>query len=92
MIESFKHNRLKNLFENTDASGIRPNLLKQVKAMLVSLDAAGELYELTLPGVQLHRLKGNTEGFYVISTSNHWGIVFRFENGSAFELELIDYH
>lgn len=92
MIESFKHRGLKRLYENADASGIRPDLLKRVRAILIALDAAKEVQELNLPGLRLHQLKGDMKGFYTVSVSGNWRIIFRFENGKAYDIELIDYH
>lgn len=92
MIESFKHKGLKRLHEDNDPSGIRPDLLKRVRAILVALDTAEELAELNLPGLRLHPLKGDLKGFYSVAISGNWRIIFRFADGSAFDVELIDYH
>jgi proteic killer suppression protein len=45
-----------------------------------------------LPGYQLHPLKGELAGFWAVSVSGNWRIIFRFENGSAYDVDLIDYH
>jgi toxin HigB-1 len=37
-------------------------------------------------------LKGDLHGFWSVAVSGNWRIIFRFENGDAYEVDLIDYH
>ena len=48
--------------------------------------------DMDLPGYRLHRLRGNLRGFWSITVSGNWRIVFRFDGGNAFDIDLIDYH
>ncbi len=43
-------------------------------------------------GWRLHRLKGDLDGFWSIAITGNWRLIFRFENGDAFDVDLIDYH
>jgi proteic killer suppression protein len=45
-----------------------------------------------LPGYRLHRLKGEWKGYWSVTISGNWRIVFRFEDGDAFDRDLVDYH
>lgn len=45
-----------------------------------------------MPGFGLHPLKETFEGLWAVSVSGNWRIVFRFENGNAYDVDLIDYH
>jgi proteic killer suppression protein len=47
---------------------------------------------MDLPGYRLHLLKGELAGFWSVSVSGNWRIIFRFENGAAYDVDLIDYH
>ncbi len=47
---------------------------------------------MALPGFGLHPLKGKLKGFWGVSVSGNWRIVFRFEKGNAYDVDLIDYH
>jgi proteic killer suppression protein len=47
---------------------------------------------MALPGFQLHPLKGKLKGLWAVSVSGNWRVVFRFENGNAYDVDLIDYH
>ena len=44
------------------------------------------------PGFRLHPLKGELRGFRAVDVSGTWRIVFRFEEGAAFDVDLLDYH
>ena len=48
--------------------------------------------DMALPGYRLHRLRGNLKGVWSITVSGNWRIVFRFDGGNAFDIDLIDYH
>ena len=92
MIRSFRHRGLKRLYERGDRSGIRPDLLETVERVLTVLDAATTPQALDLPRYHLHPLKGDLKGLWSVTVRANWRIVFRFENGDALDVELIDYH
>jgi proteic killer suppression protein len=47
---------------------------------------------MVLPGFRLHPLKGNLAGYWSVSISGNWRIVFRFDGIHACNVDLIDYH
>jgi toxin HigB-1 len=60
---------------------------------LDTLNAAHELVDLRMPpGNRLEALKGNLEGFHSIRINDQWRIIFRWENGNANQVTIIDYH
>jgi toxin HigB-1 len=60
---------------------------------LAELNAAPSLSALSpLRSVGLHKLKGNRAGYWAINVNGPWRIVFRFEDGNAHEVEIVDYH
>lgn len=92
MIRSFRHKGLKRLFEDGDRRGIRPDLLEKVENILFVLNRASSPEQMDLPGFRLHLLKGNLKGFWSVTLSANWRIIFRMEGGHATGLDLIDYH
>jgi proteic killer suppression protein len=92
VIRSFKHRGLKRLYERSDRSGIRPDLLDTVERILSVLDSATTVQALDLPRYRLHPLKGDLKGFWSVTVRANWRIVFRFEGEDAFDVELTDYH
>jgi proteic killer suppression protein len=60
---------------------------------LSALNAARKLDDLSrLRSVGLHKLGGDRAGHWAIRVNGPWRIVFRFERGDAFEVEIVDYH
>lgn len=92
MIASFKHRGLKRLYQDDDHRGLLPARVGKIKRLLARLDEAAEVTNMALPGFGLHPLKGKLEGFWAVSVSGNWRIVFRFEKGNAYDVDLIDYH
>jgi len=57
------------------------------------LNAAHVLDDLRVPpGNMLEALKGNLKGKYSIRINKQYRIVFTFEDGNAYDVEIIDYH
>jgi len=92
VIVGFRHKGLKRLFERDDASGIRPDLLEKVRTILVQLDEARTIDDMRLTSFRLHPLKGDMKGLWAVTVRANWRIVFRFANGEADDVELVDYH
>jgi len=44
------------------------------------------------PGNRLEALRGDRKGFFSIRINDQWRLCFRFENGDALDLEIVDYH
>jgi toxin HigB-1 len=61
--------------------------------LLAALDEAASLKELgPLRSLGLHKLKGNRGGQWAITVNVPWRICFKFHDGDAFEVEIVDYH
>lgn len=71
---------------------MRADQAERIKLALADLDEASRPADLDLPGYRLHPLRGELEGFWSISISANWRIVFRFEEGDAYDVDLVDYH
>jgi proteic killer suppression protein len=91
VIKSFRHSGLKKMFEG-NASRVAADLRLRVALALSALDAAESPLELNVPGYRLHQLKGRQKGIWSITVSGNWRITFRFEEGDARDVDLIDYH
>ena len=47
---------------------------------------------MDMPGLRLHSLTGNRRGQWSVRVSDTWRIVFRFEDGEAVDVDLVNYH
>ena len=92
MIESFRHRGLKRLYEQRDASKVRADQRSRITDVLFHLDQAQAPGDLDLPGYRLHPLRGDLKGVWSVQISGNWRITFRFEDGDAFDVDLVDYH
>ena len=92
MIENFKHRGLKKLYDKGDKSGLRTDIAEKAELYLSILDTAETVQELDILGFGFHRLTGNYRGFYSVKVSRNHRIIFRFKDGHAFDVDLIDYH
>ena len=59
---------------------------------MAALDRSSGPDGMNLPGFQLHQLKGELKGHYAVSVSGDWRVTFRFEEGSAVDVDYVDYH
>jgi proteic killer suppression protein len=61
--------------------------------LLASLEAATSLSDLSpLKSVGLHKLGGNRKGQWAMTINGPWRICFRFTDGDAWDVEIVDYH
>lgn len=64
-----------------------------VQRKLAQLNAAATLDFLRAPpGNRLEALRGDRLGQYSIRISDQWRLCFRYEDGNAFDVEIVDYH
>ena len=92
MIESFRHKGLRRLYEGADRRGVNPQHAEKIELILSVLDAAATIEALGLPSFRLHPLTGDLRGSWSVTVRANWRIVFRFEGGNAFDVDLVDYH
>ena len=92
MIATFKHKGLRQFFEHDDGSKLSANMLRRIRQILTTLEAAQTIEGIRQPLFKLHPLKGDLKGFWAVTVQANWRIIFRFENGKAFDVDLIDYH
>ena len=90
---TFKHSGLKKFWETGSKAGIRTQLAEKLRIRLSTLDAAGGLNDVDLPGYGLHQLKGRRIGEWSIAVSGNWRVVFRMDvPGEVTVVNLEDYH
>ena len=92
MIKSFRHKGLRTLFESGTARGVRADQVTRIEEILSLLSVAESMQAFSLPSLRLHPLKGKLKGFRSVTVSANWRIVFRFEAGDCYDVDLIDYH
>jgi len=92
VIQSFRHKGLRRLFEKDEPQAIRPDQVRKVQNILAVLNRARAPEDMGLPGFRLHPLKGDRRGFWSVTVRGNWRIMFRFQNGHVYDVDLTDYH
>ena len=92
MIVNFKHKGLADLYHNDQTKGVKQTHVSRLKRILFELETAKVIEDMDIPRLKLHRLQGKLKDFHAVSVSGNWRVIFRFENGDAYDVDLVDYH
>jgi toxin HigB-1 len=92
MIRSFRHKGLKKLYERGTRQGVKSDHATRLRLILARLDASQSPTDMDLPGLHLHPLKGELRGFWAVSVSDNWRVIFRFEENNVVDVDYVDYH
>ena len=94
-IESIRHKGLRLLYEENNAKGVQASTVDMLRKLIFAVETAAGLDDLAVfPGCRLHPLKGNLEGFWSLTVTDNWRMIFQYEESTntASILDLIDYH
>lgn len=96
MIASFGDRGTEAVFHGSPKGLIRryaPAVARVAVRKLDMVNAAQMLADLQAPpGNRLEALRGDLKGFHSIRVNEQWRIVFRWRDGNAHEVRLVDYH
>jgi proteic killer suppression protein len=96
MIASFGDDATADLFHKNESARVRrfpADLRPRAVRKLDLLNAAADVNDLRAPpSNHLEKLGGNLTGFLSIRVNDQWRIVFRWNDGSALDVRLTDYH
>jgi toxin HigB-1 len=93
MIKTFADKETQQLFEKRTARKLPSDILRVTLRKLLQLNAAVELDFLRIPpGNRLEALKGNRAGQHSIRINDQWRICFKWRDGDAYDVEIVDYH
>ena len=93
MIRSFADDATAQVAAGFTSRRLPPDLQRSALRKLRLLARARVLDDLqALPGSRLEALSGKRFGTYSIRINDQWRICFRWENGNAYDVEIVDYH
>jgi len=96
VIETFGNALAEDLFDDRrtkDTRAFPPELRRAGRRKLLYLHDASELKDLRVPpGNRLEGLKGRRKGLYSIRINDQWRVIFHWQGGNAFDVEVVDYH
>ncbi|OGL60549.1 MAG: excinuclease ABC subunit A [Candidatus Tectomicrobia bacterium RIFCSPLOWO2_12_FULL_69_37] len=92
MIKDFRCGDTERLFLNVPVRRFRA-IERAARRKLILLDAAHRLDDLKAPpGNRMEALKGDRKGQHSIRINDQWRICFRWKDGNAHGVEIVDYH
>ena len=89
MVKSFRHKGLKELFETGRSATVPSELRARCLRALDTLNRATHVREVV--GLRTHPV-GTNPTVYAVSVNGPWRILFEFESGDAFRVDLKQYH
>ena len=93
MIKSFADRDAERVFGREAVRRFPADLQRTMLRKLVAVDAAEVIADLRVPpGNRLEKLKGDRTGQYSIRVNDQWRICFRWKDGDALDVEIVDYH
>jgi proteic killer suppression protein len=92
VIKSFRDQETEDLFNDLPVSRFK-SFERPARRKLLYLHRARTLRDLAVPpGNQLEALKADRQGQHSIRINERWRLCFRWEDGSACDVEIVDYH
>ncbi len=92
MIKSFRSPEAEALFNDHLVARFRA-IERPARRKLLYLSQARTLQDLLVPpGNRLEALKGDRRGQHSIRVNDQWRICFRWSEGHAYDVEIVDYH
>lgn len=93
MIRLFASAETERFFATGKSRRLPTEILKRAAMRLTQLNAATSVEDLRIPpSNRLEALKGDRKGQWSIRIDNQWRLCFRFTEGDAFDVEIVDYH
>ena len=93
MIENFSDTETEKIFRGIVSRKLPREIQKTARRKLLYLHDAENLQDLLAPpGNRLEKLHGNRVGQHSIRINDQWRICFKWHQGRAREVEIVDYH
>ena len=93
MIESFKDKETQKVWEENYSKRFPKDIQRVGLRKLVLIHRSRDINDLRIPpGNRLELLSGDRKGQYSIRINIQWRICFYWNNGSATDVEITDYH
>ena len=93
MIRSFKSREVEALFNRQPVRRLGADIQRTALRKLRMLNRAETLQDLRVPPAnRLEALRGDRGGQHSIRINDRWRICFRWKQGDAYEVEIVDYH
>ena len=91
-IEDFRHKGLERLFTTGNKYGIQFKHANRLRLILGRLNVATSAKDMDLPGLDLHRLRGERKRTWAVKVSGNWRVTFTVTGKNMTHVDYEDYH
>ena len=93
MIKSFGSKETEKIWNGTRSAKLPPDIQQIGRRKLRMINNSISINDLRIPpSNRLEKLTGNLKDFHSIRINDQWRILFKWEEGHALNVEIIDYH
>ena len=93
MIRTFADRETERFYTTGRSRRFPPDIHRRAAVRLTQLNAATRIQDLRLPpSNRFEALSHDRSGQWSIRINDQWRVFFRFEEGDAFDVEIVDYH
>ena len=93
MIKSFRNAAAEAAWQRRFIKGVPDDILKIANRKLTQIQNARDLNDLRIPpGNRLEALSGSRKGQHSMRINDLWRVCFRWQDGDAYDVEIVDYH
>jgi toxin HigB-1 len=93
MIRTFKDVEAEKVFRRIFSRKLPPDVQRTALRRLVYLHSANDLEDLrSPPSNRLEKLSGDRQGQFSIRINSQWRLCFEWQDGDAYDVEIVDYH
>jgi proteic killer suppression protein len=93
MIRSFRNLAAEAAWQRRFVKGVPNDIIKTANRKLMQIHNARTLEDLRAPpGNRLEALTGDRHGQHSVRINDQWRVCFRWHDGDAHDVEIVDYH
>mgnify|MGYP001818257677 FL=1 len=93
MIRSFGSKETESIWNGIRVRKLPLDIQSTGRRKLRMLNNSQDIQDLRIPpSNRLEKLSGNFKDFYSIRINKQWRIIFKWSNGNAYDVRIIDYH
>lgn len=93
MIKSFGDPETEKIFGGLRAAKLPGQIQQRARLRLIQIHSSTSINDLRIPpGNRLEKLVGDRSGEWSVRINQQWRIVFRWDDGNAYEVRIEDYH
>ena len=94
-LTGFRHKGLRQIHAGQIPKTVPAAMTGKLRKILFALETANSLEQVRrFPGWRLHPLKGALRGFWSVTVTGNWRLIFRYHEdaNAAVDIDLMDYH